>query len=110
MDGLWQHFYSSGNRKSIEEYSKGKLINFNYWDEEGTQKIIDGTGVVKQYYPSGLLQSVLSYRDNVFHGKSETWYSDGIKEMEYYYENGKPTGTWTYWDEFGRVIKIKEYD
>ena len=42
MDGIWQYFYKSGKRQSIEEHSDGKLVNFNYWDEEERQLVIDG--------------------------------------------------------------------
>jgi len=109
MDGIWQHFYQNGKRQSIEEHLDGKLVNFNYWDEEGKQLVIDGTGVAEKYYPSGQIESVMSYRNNVFDGKCETWFPNGIKASETFYENGKPILSWRYWDEYGNLIKTENY-
>ena len=109
MDGVWQYFYQSGNRQSIEEHLDGKLVNFNYWDEEGRQLVIDGTGVAKKYYPSGQLESIMSYRNSVFDGKCETWFPNGIKASEAFYENGKPIKTWRYWNEYGDLLKTENY-
>jgi antitoxin component YwqK of YwqJK toxin-antitoxin module len=71
--------------------------------------IKDGTGVTIHYYPSGQTESIMSYKDNVYHGKCETWFPNGLKASESFYENGKPVGTWKYWDEYGELIKIEEY-
>jgi antitoxin component YwqK of YwqJK toxin-antitoxin module len=109
MDGVWQYFYESGRRLSIEEYSDGKLVNFNYWDVEGRQLVIDGTGIVEKHYPSGQIESVMSYRNCVFDGKCETWFPNGIKASEVFYEQGKPVGKWKYWNEYGELIKTENY-
>ncbi len=109
MDGIWQHFYQSGKRQSIEEHLNGKLVNFNYWDEEGKQLIIDGTGVAKKYYPSGQIESIMSYRNSAFDGKCETWFSNGIKASEIFYNKGRPIGEWKFWNTSGELIKSEKY-
>ncbi len=109
MDGIWQHFYQSGKRQSIQEYADGKVININYWDENGKQLVIEGTGVVEKHYSSGQLESIMSYRNSVFDGKCETWFPNGIKASESFYENGKPILSWRYWDEYGNLIKTEKY-
>lgn len=109
MDRVWQYFYETGNRQSIQEYSNGKLISLNYWDENGNHIVIDGAGTVEKHYPSGRLESILSYNNNVFNGKCETWYPNGIKATETYYENGKPIGIWRYWNEYGELVKTERY-
>jgi len=109
MDGMWQYFYESGKRQSIEDHVNGKLVNFNYWDENGIQLVINGTGVAERYDSYGVLESVMSYRNCVFHGKLETWFSNGVKSSEFFYDSGRPVGVWSYWDEFGELIKTEEY-
>ena len=109
MDGIWQYFYQNGKRQSIQKYSDGKVVNINYWDENGSQLVIEGTGIAKMYYPSGQIQSIMSYRNCVFDGKCETWFSNGIKATETFYERGKPIGEWKYWNEYGELIKTENY-
>ena len=88
---------------------KGKVININYWDENGKQLVIEGTGIVEKYYPSGQIESIMSYRNSVFDGKCETWFPNGIKASETFYEKGKPVGIWRYWNEYGNLIKKENY-
>lgn len=109
MVGIWQYFYQSGKRQSIQEYSNGSIKNINYWDESGKQLVIEGTGVVEKYYLSGEIESIMSYRNSVFDGRCETWFPNGVKASETFYENGKPTGTWRYWNENGDLIKTENY-
>ncbi|RPH31200.1 MAG: toxin-antitoxin system YwqK family antitoxin [Bacteroidales bacterium] len=109
MTGLWQYYYSDGKTQSIQKFTNGKATSIDFWDKDGTQVIKDGTGVAKLYDSSGLIESIMSYKDNVFHGKCETWFPNGIKATELYYEDGKPKGTWRYWNENGELIKTEKY-
>ncbi|MFA5328476.1 MAG: hypothetical protein WC384_11855 [Prolixibacteraceae bacterium] len=109
MSGVWQYYYPSGSIQSIQKYEEGKVVSLDYWDTNGGQVIKDGTGVARHYYPSGQIESIMSYKDNVYHGKCETWFPNGLKASESFYENGKPVGTWKYWDEYGELIKTEEY-
>ncbi|WP_373733472.1 toxin-antitoxin system YwqK family antitoxin [Bacteroides heparinolyticus] len=109
MSGVWQYYYPSGSIQSIQKYDEGKVVSLDYWDTNGRQVIKDGTGVVKHYYPSGQIESIMSYKNNVYHGKCETWFPNGIKASEVFYEEGKPTGTWLYWNEYGELMKTEIY-
>lgn len=109
MSDVWQYFYPNGSIQSIQKYEEGKVVSLDYWDTDGRQVIKDGTGVVKLYNPSGKVESIMSYKNNVYHGKCETWFPNGTKASESFYENGKPVGIWKYWDEYGVLIKTEEY-
>lgn len=109
MTGIWQYYYPDGTIQSIQKFKDGKTISLNLWDTNGKQVIKDGTGVAKHYDQTGQIVSIMSYKDNVFHGKCETWFPNGIKSTEIYYENGKPIGIWKFWNEKGELIKTKKY-
>lgn len=109
FDGVWQYYYPNGQIQSIQKYKDGKVVSLNYWDLNGVQIIKDGTGVAKHYYPNGKIESIMSYKNNVLHGKCETWLENGIKTTELFYDNGKPIGTWKYWNESGKLIKTENY-
>ena len=62
-------------------------------------------GTIKQYsenHPGGQLKAAWSARITpggryLLHGRDVSYYEDGTKEHEVTYENGRPTGTETYW-------------
>jgi antitoxin component YwqK of YwqJK toxin-antitoxin module len=108
--GVWRTYYPNGKIMVIESYGrKGKHTNVNAWDENGKQVIKDGTGTFIKYYPDGSLQSITNYKDCLFDGANEAWFPNGIKESEFYYKNGRPTGTWRFWDLNGNLYKTEEY-
>ncbi|TKG87911.1 hypothetical protein EYV94_27865 [Puteibacter caeruleilacunae] len=105
MSGTW-HYYPDG---SIQKLEKGKTVSANYWDFNGVHVVKNGTGLVKTYYPSGQIESIMSWKDNVYHGKCVTWSPEGVKTTKVFFEKGKPVGTWKYWNEHGELIKTQEY-
>ena len=108
--GVWKTYYPNGKIFVIEEYNRrGKLINFNAWEEDGSHAIIDGTGTIKKYYPDGSLESIVSYKDCRPNGANEKWYPNGVKEYESYYKDGLPVGTWHYWEMNGHLYKTEEF-
>jgi len=109
MSGVWQYYYPNGKIQSIQEFKNGITISIDYWDISGVQTIKDGTGVAKQYSQCGKIESIMSYKDNVLHGKCETWFPNGVKATESFYKNGQPIGTWLYWNEFGELIKKESF-
>ena len=108
--GEWYTYYPNGKIMVIESYGrKGKHTNVNAWDEIGKQVIKDGTGTFIKYYPDGSLQSITNYKDCLFDGANEAWFPNGIKESEFYYKNGRPVGTWRFWDMNGILYRTEEY-
>jgi len=110
MNGEWKFFYSDGSLQSIQIFKKGKLVSIDFWDQNGTQVIINGSGIAKSYFPSGHVESITSYKDNVLDGKCEIWYSDSVKASEVFYNKGEPTGIWKYWNLKGELVEIKDFN
>lgn len=50
-----------------------------------------------------------SYKDNLPHGQFKWWYSNGQIESIKYFDNGKPVGTWEFYDSKGALIKKLDY-
>jgi len=75
-------------------------------------------GTVKsytEYYPGGALKATWSARicpngRYLQHGKQTIYYEDGQKEHEVSYENGRPTGTETYWAQNGTRLWSWQHD
>ena len=109
MNGAWQYYYPNGAIQSVQKFRRGKAISINYWDINGDHVIIEGTGTAKTYFPSGKLESIISYQNNVFHGICETWYPNGVKASESHYEKGEPIETWLFWNEKGELINKENY-
>ena len=109
MTGIWQYYYPDGTIQSIQKFKKGKVTSIDFWDTNRTQLIKEGNGVAKHYNLDGQIESIMSYKNNVFHGKCETWFPNGIKASEVYYANGKPIGIWKYWNVNGELIKTEKY-
>lgn len=108
--GIWYYYYSDGSIQSIQEYNKrGKTVVLDCWDQNGNQVVKNGTGTFIKYFPDGSIESNINYKDYKFDGLNEGWYSNGIKEHEFYYQDGKPVGTWRFWDMNGILYRTEEY-
>ena len=108
--GVWHYYYSNGEIMTIEKHNRrGKTVDLDCWDETGVQVIKDGTGTFIQYYPDGSIKSKASFNKCMFDEANEAWYANGVKEHEFYYENGRPVGTWQFWNEDGTLIRTEKY-
>lgn len=108
--GIWHYYYSDGSILSIQEYNKkGKTVALDCWDQNGNQVVKNGTGTFIKYFPDGSVESIINYKDYGLDGLNEGWYSNGIKEHEFYYKEGKPVGTWRFWDINGILYRTEEY-
>lgn len=76
--GKWQSFHNNGRLKMEAVYGNGVFYK-NAWDSTGAQQIVNGEGVVVEYYPSGR------------------------KRLEGRYEGGNKEGFWTGWHEDGTI-------
>ena len=36
--GEWKYYYKNGNIASTEQYNKGKLVDFKFWNEDGSER------------------------------------------------------------------------
>lgn len=108
--GVWNYYFENGEIMTIQEYNrKGNTINLNCWDQRGNHAVVNGTGTITKYYPDGTIESIISYKDCYFDGLNGNWYPNGNKMEEITYKDGKPIGTWSYWDEDGKLLWKKEF-
>lgn len=64
------------------------------------------------YYESGNLKKIVNYKGQNFHGTSTLFANtkERKKLMEVTYNNGEKSGTWTTWDESGKIMEQVQYD
>ena len=109
MNGIWKYYYSNGMIQSIQKFNNNKLVSINFWDKNGGKLVDEGNGVAILVSSSNQIESKMSYKNNVLHGKCETWFPNGLKATEFFYEEGKPVGSWKYWDENGKLVKTENF-
>lgn len=62
------------------------------------------------WYPSGQVKDEVEINTNEnWHGRYVSYYENGQKKEEGQYKEGKKHGTWTRWDEKGKVLETVEY-
>jgi antitoxin component YwqK of YwqJK toxin-antitoxin module len=65
--GIWKEWYESGQLKEECKYLNGEKYALNFWDKEGNQILIDGTGyTVEEYGSSDADVYKHYYKDGVF--------------------------------------------
>lgn len=109
QSGLWTSHYANGDVAIKRKYHRGHLVSIDAWDKHGVQVVSKGNGTVKEYYESGDLKSVISYKENHWDGEMSSWYENGIKEQEQFFDMGIPVGTHKKWDDKGNLTMSVEY-
>lgn len=107
--GLWINYYPNGDVMCRRRYLFGKLVSINAWAKDGTQTIVDGTGIMTGYYKSGMVSCISSYKNNRLDGEVSSWYENGFKELESFYKYGVPVGVTKHWNEKGELEYTREY-
>ena len=51
-----------------------------------------------------------NYSDGVLNGDTKVWYLSGEVKYEGRYKDGKPDGTWNFYDENGKKTSSMEYN
>jgi hypothetical protein len=126
--GRWQLYYPHG-----QPAAEGKLAHggrdglWRTWDEEGTLRSemtfravkgsdfsITGRPIVGPWEDMNVASSTTYWRaapDFVCerHGPARTWHASGKLVSEGTYANDRRSGTWTWYDEAGTVVRRAEY-
>ncbi len=61
------------------------------------------TGGFKTFYPNGKISYSATYKDNLKQGDAQKNYIDGSVSEVQYYDQGKPSGTWVWYNIDGSV-------
>ena len=56
------------------------------------------------YYDTGSIHSITNWSNGERHGKTQIWHRNGVKAEEFEHSHFVPVGTWTKWDEEGRLV------
>lgn len=118
--GFTKVWFENGNIKSEENFIdstlKGVIVK-NYF-ENGKLRNIEYGNLGKrpylEYYPNGVKgregKIINAYWNKI--GKWQEWYENGVKMRDYFFDENQPnikTGTWSWWDEKGNLIKQEIY-
>lgn len=110
--------YLKGKPVGVHRYfnEQGKIINGKIYDDYGdmlSEGVVDETGSKegewKDYFPTGELRGVGSYKNNLQTGRWAFYYKNGKKEQEGSYVRGLYDGLWTWYHEYGNVWREETY-
>ncbi len=111
--GLWRSYSINGATIAEGDYVDGVGPYKEYYEGSGALKV-DGfirlgqnDSVWKFYSPKGELQRLCRFKENI--GECQGFYPDGSVQMEGTMRGNKEIGTWTHYDEYGRVDGYKKY-
>ena len=115
---IFQGSYRDSIPVGIHRYynSAGEVINSILYDEKGN-KLSEGIiteggskeGNWKDFYRTGEVRAVGTYRNNQRSGNWIFYYENGKKEQEGNYLRGLPDGLWTWYYNNGNVRKEESY-
>lgn len=111
--GLFQEFYESGSLRSEIFFKKGiPESSFVEYYESGEPYLVqefeprsDLVFTEMIYFKNGQLKSKTAFSKGRIHGEVKVYREDGTLAEQQIYRLGEPTGTWTYYDGAGTLIR-----
>lgn len=91
--GDWIEYYPNGHTRKEYEYINGFIIH-NFWNEQGVQKVINGTGIYNYEHldwAGHLERQEEEYVNGVKHGTTKN-YLNGILKLSQEFKHGKQAG------------------
>lgn len=92
-DGPFLQYHKSGEIQIVGEYKNGKRV-----------------GLWSSWYPSGELQSEITYKEGLEDGDYQVFHESGNQKIKGFYSNGKAVGEWVFFDSEGKENARKNYD
>lgn len=109
--------WPDGTTRRKVEVVKGDTVSISLFDSDGNLKKYGEWkdskqhGVSESFYPNGLPWSKHTYDSGIQVGPYQTWYPNGNPFIIGQYDNqGKPDGTWQFFDESGTLIQEQPGD
>ena len=110
--GRWTYYYENGKKKSEEKMSSGSFFSdktqnliMNFWDENGTQTVTDGSGFSEFINTDGVIEKG-SYKGGLKNGLW-TAFNGKVKKYEETYKKGNLTKG-TSWNDKGDSFNYKK--
>jgi len=112
-DGLWIEWYENGQKKSLVNYSDGKLNgdSLSWYDDgreayTGSFKNDKKDGIHTAWYKNRQTRSLATFHNGIQFGNYNEWFENGQKKVEGFYKNGNLDGKFTTWNQNG--MKLSE--
>jgi antitoxin component YwqK of YwqJK toxin-antitoxin module len=86
LDGITEYYDKNGTLAEMIWYKENQEVQRRLFKNVTTSKL------------------VITLKDNQEHGLWERYFPSGQIQERKYYDQGKPTGFWTTWDNRGRII------
>jgi len=115
-DSAW-NFYSGEKVVQTENYLLGKKSGISrgfdqksqvIWEKELKNDLLDGTS--KEFYPTGLKRSEITFVGGQKSGLAIFFDQDGVKSVEGYYKDDLSDGDWKFYDKEGKLKYQIKYD
>ncbi|HTA27745.1 MAG TPA: hypothetical protein VK809_08150 [Bacteroidia bacterium] len=87
----------------FKRYPKGTIKEKSYYAAGRRQ------GECQSFYENGKLWSDDFFTAGVLDGPTASYYENGQKRYEGSYVKGKPTGTWNFYDNTGKLVRTANY-
>lgn len=111
--------YPNGTTLLVEHYQevdgKKTLVKETRYYPNGQKEIEyelkynKRNGLFKQWYATGEEWIEENYLNDIKHGEFTIFYPNGNINYTGFYNNGKPSGKWIFFDESGSMVSEKEY-
>lgn len=109
--------WPGGTARRKAEVMEGDTVSITLFDSDGNLKKYGEWrdskrhGVSRSFYPNGLPWSEHTYDSGTQVGRYQTWYPNGNTFiLGQYDDQGKPNGTWRFFDESGTLIQEQPGD
>jgi len=135
LAGLFTLFFSCGTKTSDENAETNGTPNQQTFDKQNKElkKIYHKDGPYNEKYPNGQVKIEGQYKNGTRHGLWKSFYEDGTKYSEDFFEDGKkngktatyykngklryigyfswdePSGSWQFFNEDGTLKKAVDY-
>ena len=113
--GTWTFFYETGKSKSTGTYYndvKSGIWNYFYEDEvvKAQAYYENGTGVYKEFYPSGSIKMEGENRDEKSVGDWTYYFKGGEVQAKGSFDNGLRIGEWIYFHPNGEEAIVGKFE
>lgn len=89
----------------VQILKKDGSISSSYMQKNGKKH-----GEEIEYYPTGTPKLLISWQEDVLHGKAKTWYETTLQESEREFYQNKKNGPALAWYENGDLMFSEEYE
>lgn len=91
-----------------EFFGDGKLLAKRVFKLVDGKEVVDGEDIT--YFHDGSIQAYKKWKDALPDGRFYFNHEDGRLEHEEFYDGKYKTGTWKYYDAFGRLVREQIYE